>query len=118
MHFGKILSATFNVLPVVHSHIYFPFHSIRLRQVASFLGSEFASGIRSGMESIVFREKWRSSGDENLKNELIAYNREDCEALRTVCDFIRQSVALAEARDRVPGRQENIALSESPTKGR
>jgi hypothetical protein len=108
----KILSATFNVLPVVHSHIYFPFHSIRLRQVASFLGSEFASGISSGMESIVFREKWRNSGAENLKNGIIAYNREDCEALRTVCEFIRQSVALAEAGNLVPGRQENVALSE------
>ncbi len=109
---GKLLSTTFNVLPVVHSHIYFPFHSIRLRKAASFLDYKFASGIDSGIESIVFREKWRSSGDENLKNELIAYNREDCEALRTVCDFIRQSVTLAEARDRVPGRQENIALSD------
>jgi len=108
----NILSATFNVLPVVHSHIYFPFHSIRLRQVASFLGSKFASGVGSGIESIVFREKWRKSGGEDLKHALVAYNKEDCEALQTVCDFIRQSVALAEARARVPGRPENVALSE------
>lgn len=108
----KILSATFNVLPVVHSHIYFPFHSIRLRQVARFLGCEFKSSVNSGLESIVFREKWRKSGDHNLKSDLIAYNREDCEALRTLCDFIRRSVSLAEKRDRVPGRQENVVLSD------
>jgi hypothetical protein len=109
---GKILSASFNVLPVVYSHMYLPFHSLRLRQVATFLGAEFASAIGSGTESIVFREKWCNSGGDHLKNELIAYNREDCEALRTVCDFIRQSVALAEASSRVPGRQENVVFSE------
>jgi predicted RecB family nuclease len=107
-----ILTASFNVLPVVHSHIYFPLHSIRLRQVAGFLGSKFTGEINSGIESIIFRENWLRSGDKRIKDELIEYNRADCEALRKVCDFIRQAVALAEAKDRVPGRAENIVLSE------
>jgi len=99
-------------LPVVHSHIYFPLHSIRLREVAGFLGSSLKSGIPSGLESVVFRERWRISGEEELKNELIAYNREDCEAVRAVCNFIRESVALATAKDCVPGRDERIALTD------
>ena len=109
----KILSAAFNVLRTVHSHLYFPFHSLRLRQVASFLGFEFASAIGHGLQSIIYRERWLQSSDDQMKNQLLAYNREDCEALRKVCDFIRQSVALAEARGQVPGRQENVALSAS-----
>jgi hypothetical protein len=81
--------------------------------VARYLGSSFTSGIGSGLESITFREGWLSSGNEEFKNRLLAYNREDCEALHRLCDFIRHSVVFAETKDTVPGRQEKVALSES-----
>jgi predicted RecB family nuclease len=109
---GTVISACFNVLPVVHSYVYFPLHSIRLRQVAGFLGFTFTSEIGAGIESITFRERWLKSGDQHIKNALIKYNREDCEALRKVCDFLRDVVGLAGAKSRVPGRTENVVLTD------
>lgn len=109
----KILSATVNVLALVHYHIYFPLHSIRLRQVGRYLGCSFSDQISSGIESIVFREEWEHSGDQALKDALIAYNREDCEALMALCDLIRTSAALVVTKELPPGRKEDIVLSSS-----
>lgn len=44
---------------------------------------------RSGIQSIIWREEWNDTGDASLKRSLIEYNRDDCLALRTICDFIR-----------------------------
>ena len=103
-----VLAACCNVLSVVHPHCYFPLYSNRLREVARFLGYAFTGPIRSSVDSIMFRERWEATGDPALKEALIAYNRQDCEALRTLCAFLRQSVGLAAARGKVPGREEGV----------
>ena len=104
----QVLGACCNVLSVIHPHCYFPLCSNRLREVARFLGYEFTGPIHSSVNSIVFRESWEETGDPALKEALITYNRQDCEALRTLCAFLRQSVGLAAARDRVPGREAEV----------
>ncbi len=109
----QIVESCHNVLSVLHPHCYFPIYSNRLREVARFLGYEFTSPIRSSIESIVVRERWEEMGDSALKAALIAYNREDCEALRTICSFIRQSAALAAAHEKVPGRNEEVIRTDA-----
>jgi predicted RecB family nuclease len=108
-----VLAACCNVLSLVHPHCYFPLYSNRLREVARFLGYEFTGPIRSSVDSIIFRERWEATGDPALKEALIAYNRQDCEALRTLCAFLRQSVGLAAAHGKVPGREEGIVPTDT-----
>lgn len=109
----QIVKSCHNVLSILHPHCYFPVYSNRLKDVARFLGYEFKAKISSGVGSIVFRERWEKTADDTLKDALIAYNREDCEALRTICRFIGKSTALASAHEKVPGRNEEMTLTES-----
>jgi predicted RecB family nuclease len=110
---GKLFDSLNNVLTTIHHHCYFPTYSNRLKDIANVLGYQFNSAIRSGVGSIVFRERWEQTGDCVLKDELIAYNRQDCEALKTVCEFLRKSTALASARESIPGRDEEVHFAES-----
>jgi predicted RecB family nuclease len=98
----QILGTSQNVLSVVHHHCYFPTYSNRLKNIAGFLGYQFDNEVRSGIRSVIFRERWEETSNETLKEALIAYNRQDCEALKTVCKFVRRSAASAGVRGRVP----------------
>ena len=108
-----VVALCHNVLPTLHAHCYFPIHSIRLRDVGRFLGCRLASPIQSGAFSIVFRERWEKTGQESLRDELIAYNREDCLALKAVCDFIRTGPSMASAGSGIPGGAQAVTSSES-----
>jgi hypothetical protein len=61
----------------------------------------------------VFRERWERTREKCLQDNLIAYNREDCLALKAVCDFIDAVPTLASAGARIPGRPEEIASTDS-----
>jgi predicted RecB family nuclease len=89
----RLLNSSHNILSVLHHHYYFPLYSNRLKDVASFLRYEFNNEVRSGVGSIVCRERWEETADHGLKEALIKYNRQDCEALKTVCDFVLRSAA-------------------------
>src|SRR5262249_41081222 len=65
--------------------------------------------INSGLRSVIFRERWESTADESLKEALIKYNRQDCEALKTICSFVSRSAALVSGPNGVPGRNEVIS---------
>ena len=109
----RILKGSHNVLSVLHSHCYFPTYSNRLKDVASFLGYQFNNNVRSGLGSIVFRERWEETADHALKEDLILYNRQDCEALKTICEFVRNSAASASTRASIPGRDSEVVAAES-----
>ena len=109
----RILGSCHNVLPVLHHHCYLPTYSNRLKDVAGFLGYQFDNPVGSGIGSIVFRERWEETPDQALKTGLIAYNRQDCEALKTVCEFVRKSDASAVAREHIPGREVEVVSAES-----
>jgi hypothetical protein len=101
----RILSSSVNVLSVLHHHFYFPTYSNRLKEVARFLGYRFDGKINSGVRSIVFRERWEESKDHFLKDTLTAYNRQDCEALRTICEFVRKIATSTREGISVPGAE-------------
>src|SRR5438874_14324 len=109
----RILGSSYNVLPALYHHCYFPTYSNRLKDIASFLGYQFNNDIRSGIGSIVFRERWEETADDVLKDALIAYNRQDCEALKTICEFVFKSTALASAAENIPGRDTKVVSAES-----
>jgi predicted RecB family nuclease len=88
-----ILKSSTNVLTLVTSHIYFPIYHNSLKEIASYLGYKWTEINATGIQSIIWREQWRDTGDPALKRTLIAYNRDDCVALKTTCDFIRSTEA-------------------------
>jgi predicted RecB family nuclease len=84
----QALARTLNVLGVIHHHIYFPTCSNGLKDLAAYLGFRWTEPDASGVQSVVWRRRWEGTGDPGLKEKLTTYNREDCEALRRVTEFL------------------------------
>jgi predicted RecB family nuclease len=99
---GPLLGEATNVLTVIHSHVYFPVHTNSLKEIAGYLGFKWTESEASGIQSIILRDTWDASHDPALKERLVRYNREDCQALKTVCDFISLAVS-ARGKPEVPG---------------
>jgi predicted RecB family nuclease len=82
----------FNVLSIIHSHIYFPSFSNSLKEIAPLLGFRWRGTNNSGLDSIVWRTHWEEAHDPKLKARLLEYNRDDCRALRRVVDFLKSVI--------------------------
>jgi predicted RecB family nuclease len=84
----NVTERSFNVLPLLYSHIYFPLYSNRLKAIGGYLGCKWSDPDASGLKSIILRSKWEASHDESLKQELLQYNMEDCMALKRVAELV------------------------------
>ena len=73
-----------NLLSVIYGNVYFPVASNGLKAVAGYCGFKWSEALASGLQSIVWREQWETSGNLSEKQKLIQYNAEDCEALESV----------------------------------
>jgi predicted RecB family nuclease len=80
----KIRSRCFNVLSAIYGRIYFPTYSNDLKSIASFLGFKWSEPNASGLTSVLWRKRWEKSPDEAWKQKIIAYNNDDCMAVRVV----------------------------------
>jgi predicted RecB family nuclease len=85
----QVLAALVNVLSVVYAHAYFPCYSNGLKDVAGCLGCSWSDPQASGLQSVVWRKRWEATHGDEWRNRLVAYNREDCAALRRVAEFLQ-----------------------------
>ena len=77
-----------NLLSLIFAHIYFPTYSNGLKDIAGHLGFRWSGSPASGLQAIIWRHHWEVSGDQCVKQALLDYNREDCEALALVANKI------------------------------
>jgi len=70
-----------NLLSFIYAQIYFPTYSNGLKEISGYLGFRWSGSLTSGLETIVWRHRWEASRDPAVKQTLLAYNRQDCEAL-------------------------------------
>lgn len=85
-----LIAESVNVLSVIYAQIYFPTYSNSLKEIAQYLGFQWSERDASGLQSIMWRSKWESSKASSLKQKLMTYNAEDCEALERVVNAIAQ----------------------------
>ena len=78
-----------NLLSVMFNHIYFPTYSNRLKDLAGWLGFKWSTINASGTQAITWRQDWERSAEAETKQQLIAYNSDDCAA----CEFVAQAVS-------------------------
>ena len=83
-----IIKRTVNILSVIYPHVYFPTYSNKLKDIGHFLGCKWKDRNSSGIQSILWRVQWEEENAPSLKQRLITYNKEDCLALKTVCEFV------------------------------
>ncbi len=73
-----------NVISSIYGKVYFPVRSNGLKVLGSFLGATWTAPEASGLQSLVWRHRWETTGADHYMHALLQYNQEDCEALRLV----------------------------------
>ncbi len=90
-----ITEQSINLLGVIYSQIYFPTYSNGLKDVARYLGYQWSHPSSSGLQALMWREQWEATREDSIKQKLIAYNREDCEALEVVTRAVESVITAA-----------------------
>jgi transposase len=85
----KAIKKSINLLTVIYSQLYFPGFGNGLKDIAGFLGFTWTDADFSGIQSIALRQIWERDHNVSLKDKLIRYNGQDCEALKLLTDTIR-----------------------------
>jgi transposase len=80
----QLIAESVNVLSVIYAQIYFPTYSNGLKDIAQYLGFQWSESDASGLYTLMWRWEWECSKDARLKQKLVTYNAEDCEALERV----------------------------------
>jgi len=75
-----------NVLSAVYGKVYFPAYGNGLKELGACLGIEWSSRLDSGLMTLVWRQRWEWTGDDEFRRELRRYNARDCEALQILTD--------------------------------
>jgi predicted RecB family nuclease len=81
-----IVDRIININKQIYGKVYFPVYSNQLKEIARFVGATWTSPNASGLQSIVWRQYWDETHDEQYKSILLAYNQEDCQALKLLVD--------------------------------
>jgi predicted RecB family nuclease len=113
----RILARTLNVLSIIHPHVYFPVYSNGLKDIAGHLGFAWSEPDASGVQSVVWRRRWETTDSAVLKEKLLAYNLEDCAALRKVTEFL-YAVCPGQSTGGVAGSYEVTRVSGTAARGR
>lgn len=79
-----------NVNHLIYGKIYFPTRSNGLKDLARQLGFRWTSTEATGLQSLVWRQQWEDTHNDEVKQVLITYNSEDCQALRTLTEELRR----------------------------
>jgi predicted RecB family nuclease len=101
---GKAIRTAVNLLSFIYARIYFPTYSNGLKDVARYAGFSWSDKNPSGVKTILWRSAWEKSCESSLKQRVIAYNAEDCEALQRVTQFVK-TISKPENRDIADQRQ-------------
>ena len=78
-----------NLNTYIFGKIYFPLRSNSLKEIGRFLGAKWSDENASGLQSVIWRLRWDERHQDDVKQKLIRYNMEDCEALRRLLSELR-----------------------------
>jgi hypothetical protein len=90
-----------NVNSFIFGKVYFPTRSNTLKDLGGFVGATWTAPDASGLQSVVWRCEWEVSRNDVLKERIIAYNLEDCQALWLLVSELRNVASTAATRSDV-----------------
>ncbi len=94
------IASSTNLITLLYARIYFPTYSNGLKEIAQFLGFSWTDPSVSGLLSIAWRSRWEESRDVVLRDRLITYNKDDCDALCLVARTIARLQSPGVSADR------------------
>ena len=86
----QLIKSSINLVNRVYGKVYFPTFSNSLKEVARYLGFEWAGVWASGAAAPLLRRAWELRGDDRLKINLINYNLSDCKAAALVAAALQR----------------------------
>jgi hypothetical protein len=92
------LKSTVNLLSLLFCKIYLPTYSNRLKDTAAYFGATWQSPDITGIQTIALRSEWERTGSGKLRENLLAYNRDDCAALELLSQEIEKLFTESESR--------------------
>jgi predicted RecB family nuclease len=84
----QLISSSFNLLSLTYAQIYFPTYTNGLKDVARYLGFEWSEQDGSGLKTLDWRSEWEATRDASLKQKLLTYNAQDCQAAQRVAETL------------------------------
>jgi len=90
-----------NINSQIYSKVYFPVNSNGLKEIGSFIGANWTIPNSSGLQSLVWRYKWETTQDNQYKNYLLTYNKDDCLALKLLTDELSKIKSAADSLSEV-----------------
>jgi predicted RecB family nuclease len=86
----RIIGRLVNVTTFIFGKVYFPARSNTLKELGRVLGATWTDPDASGLQSIIWRMHWQASKEAKLKEQLLRYNLEDCDALALLVSELRK----------------------------
>lgn len=105
-----LIKRAVNLLTITYSQIYFPTYSNGLKEVSRHLGFQWSHPAASGLQSVIWRQQWEETADSEIKQTIITYNKEDCEALELVTHAIERVALFAERRDQPSASADEVCV--------
>jgi uncharacterized protein YprB with RNaseH-like and TPR domain len=90
-----------DLFPIFKNHIYLPIYRNSLKSIEKYLDIK-RQGIVDGLDSIIRRKQWEQSKKIEIKEELIAYNKIDCQSLILLIKWLN------DIQERLDNKEENI----------
>jgi predicted RecB family nuclease len=112
----KAIEHPVNLLSLIFARIYFPTFTNGVKEIAGYLGFRWSGPVASGLEAIVWRQRWEISRDPKQRKALLDYNREDCEALEAVADKLIE-IHHASPLDGQPSQNDVVRTSKLTRQG-
>jgi len=78
-----------NTVSLLYGKVYFPTYSNGLKELGAFLGFHWSNAKASGIQSIAWRLQWEEHRRAELKDRILEYNHEDCEALARLVAYLK-----------------------------
>lgn len=84
----NLLTRLININSYIYGKIYPPLRSNSLKELGRFVGASWTSPDASGLQSLVWRYRWEETQNLCYKQQLLTYNQEDCQAVKSIADFL------------------------------
>jgi len=78
---------------IVKDSVVFPLYFYGLKDIGCYIGYERSCGIAGGAQSVDVFDDWLTTGDRSKLEQIIEYNREDCEATMALKDWLAEESA-------------------------
>jgi predicted RecB family nuclease len=107
---GQAILTSINLLSFIYARIYFPTYSNGLKDVGRFLGFSWSDENPSGIKTVLWRCAWEKGHEASIRQDLVTYNAEDCEALECTTEFVK---AISTPGNKATGNQQHFVQANS-----